>query len=197
MPDNTECDDTDACTHSDACHGGVCLGLVSVCNDNDPCTSDQCDSLLGCIFEDLNIPDCASLPPGTLPTPAPTPLTEQDTELVGVIPQVEAPPPPDNQAGSIVLGGYEEAVDEQAAADNVEDKQESENDVLASSSLSLGASAVGLSAVACAGCLAMFFGAIAANKSSESEDDRLENMLLANDTHIDMNAVVENDAFIG
>lgn len=144
----------------------------------------------------MDIPDCASLPPGTLPSPAPTPLTEQDTELVGVIPPVDAPPPPDNQVGSIIIGAYEEAEEEIGNQEEARVEGESENEVLASGSLSLGASAVGLSAVACAGCLAMFFGAIAANRSSMTEEDRLDGMLEAADAHIDMNAVVENDAFL-
>ena len=44
------CDDGDACTTADACAGvGVCSGTALVCDDQDPCTDDSCDSASGCV----------------------------------------------------------------------------------------------------------------------------------------------------
>ncbi|MBI5610932.1 MAG: hypothetical protein HY902_18820, partial [Deltaproteobacteria bacterium] len=43
------CDDKDACTTSDLCSNGKCAGTkLVVCTDDDPCTDNQCDSVLGC-----------------------------------------------------------------------------------------------------------------------------------------------------
>lgn len=36
------CDDNDRCTVNDRCQSGVCRGDALVCNDNLPCTADQC-----------------------------------------------------------------------------------------------------------------------------------------------------------
>ncbi len=46
----TACDDGDACTTNDACDGtGTCVGGDPPnCNDNNACTTDTCDSQLGC-----------------------------------------------------------------------------------------------------------------------------------------------------
>ncbi len=48
------CTDGNACTVNDLCDGkGACLGTsmdaATVCNDNNPCTADTCDGLLGCV----------------------------------------------------------------------------------------------------------------------------------------------------
>ena len=47
-PDGTTCSDNNACTQTDACQSGTCVGTnpVSV-DDGDPCTTDSCDPLLG------------------------------------------------------------------------------------------------------------------------------------------------------
>jgi cysteine-rich repeat protein len=47
------CDDGNLCTSGDQCvPGAICRGAVpTVCNDNDECTNDTCDSQLGCLFE--------------------------------------------------------------------------------------------------------------------------------------------------
>jgi hypothetical protein len=43
LPDNTVCDDGNACTSSDGCKQGVCLaGTPMDCDDGDPCTIDAC-----------------------------------------------------------------------------------------------------------------------------------------------------------
>ena len=38
----SSCDDSQACTHSDTCVKGVCLGTSYICDDKLSCTSDQC-----------------------------------------------------------------------------------------------------------------------------------------------------------
>jgi|GEM_PF-2163164 len=44
------CDDKDICTGSGVCGQGVCQkGTRLTCNDNNPCTSDQCDPVQGCV----------------------------------------------------------------------------------------------------------------------------------------------------
>ena len=46
------CDDGDACTTADTCSGGTCNGgppLVCNANAADPCVSDGCDSVAGCV----------------------------------------------------------------------------------------------------------------------------------------------------
>lgn len=48
VADGTACDDADACTKPDACTAGVCAGTKLTCNDNNPCTVDQCDAAKGC-----------------------------------------------------------------------------------------------------------------------------------------------------
>ena len=47
-----ECDDHNLCTEGDRCDkGGVCVGEQNlICNDDNPCTSDACDPIAGCVF---------------------------------------------------------------------------------------------------------------------------------------------------
>ena len=45
-----KCDDEDACTASDSCLSGVCLGADKECTDGNPCTLDSCDEDVGCVF---------------------------------------------------------------------------------------------------------------------------------------------------
>jgi hypothetical protein len=52
--DGESCDDSDACTQNDACDGGVCTGLAVDCDDKNLCTSDSCDSVVGCVNADNN-----------------------------------------------------------------------------------------------------------------------------------------------
>ena len=45
------CSDGNACTTVDTCDKGVCTGQNPlVCNDDNPCTDDSCNSLTGCVF---------------------------------------------------------------------------------------------------------------------------------------------------
>jgi hypothetical protein len=49
--DGTSCSDEDACTAMDRCSSGRCVpGPSLVCNDGNPCTSDSCNPLTGCLF---------------------------------------------------------------------------------------------------------------------------------------------------
>jgi len=51
------CDDGDACTMGDLCEQGTCGGGVAAnCADDNPCTDDSCDSEIGCIHQDNNLP---------------------------------------------------------------------------------------------------------------------------------------------
>ena len=48
------CDDGDSCTSGDVCSQGVCAGTSPLdCDDDNPCTDDQCDAGSGC----LNLPN--------------------------------------------------------------------------------------------------------------------------------------------
>ena len=62
LPDATACDDSDACTVEDACLSGECLGNTRNCDDDNGCTTDRCDSLQGCLHEDL--PDATTCDDG-------------------------------------------------------------------------------------------------------------------------------------
>ncbi len=44
------CDDGIACTVSDTCVSGACVGTAKKCVDGNPCTTDQCDNVKGCVF---------------------------------------------------------------------------------------------------------------------------------------------------
>ena len=44
------CDDGNPCTAGDFCQVGECKGQPATCNDNDACTHDSCDEVLGCQF---------------------------------------------------------------------------------------------------------------------------------------------------
>jgi len=41
---NAACDDADACTVSDVCKFGKCVGVTKSCGDNNPCTDDKCSA---------------------------------------------------------------------------------------------------------------------------------------------------------
>ncbi len=50
VPDGTACGDDNACNGAETCHAGTCLtGTAPVCNDNNSCTDDSCDSATGCV----------------------------------------------------------------------------------------------------------------------------------------------------
>ena len=57
-PNSMECDDGNACTLSDQCQDGLCkYGALLDCTDDNLCTDDYCDPLLGCSHK-LNIAPC-------------------------------------------------------------------------------------------------------------------------------------------
>jgi len=59
--DGLRCSDGSACTVVDTCTGGVCVGTALNCDDGDPCTTDNCDAGLGCVYvEEANPPNCVS-----------------------------------------------------------------------------------------------------------------------------------------
>jgi hypothetical protein len=47
--DGTSCNDGNACTVTDQCRSGVCLGTALNCNDGNLCTTDSCNSATGCV----------------------------------------------------------------------------------------------------------------------------------------------------
>jgi len=52
------CNDSDVCTLSDACSGGICVGGVTAdCDDQDACTADGCDATFGCVSKPLSCDD--------------------------------------------------------------------------------------------------------------------------------------------
>ena len=56
---NGACDDANACTANDICAAGVCTAGSGVfCDDDNPCTSDWCDPLDGCVHK-LNEAPCS------------------------------------------------------------------------------------------------------------------------------------------
>jgi hypothetical protein len=51
VPPATSCSDGSGCTTGDVCQGDQCTGVPVVCDDNNPCTDDMCDSAMGaCVF---------------------------------------------------------------------------------------------------------------------------------------------------
>ena len=57
QPDGTPCDDGNCCTIGDACSGGSCVGMLLVCDDANPCTTDFCDPAM-CVCVHVPIPGC-------------------------------------------------------------------------------------------------------------------------------------------
>ena len=58
--DQLGCDDGNACTALDVCDKGKCTGLNGVkCNDDNPCTKDECDVTKGCAFSNNNGAACS------------------------------------------------------------------------------------------------------------------------------------------
>jgi hypothetical protein len=50
------CDDSNACTTSDKCLTGVCVGGAAPnCDDSNPCTSDACDKIQGCLHSNNSL----------------------------------------------------------------------------------------------------------------------------------------------
>ena len=49
------CNDGNACTQTDTCQSGTCVGSGAlVCNDNNPCTADSCNPASGCTYTNTN-----------------------------------------------------------------------------------------------------------------------------------------------
>ena len=49
--DNTPCEDGNFCTENDGCFQGSCMsGSLKNCNDNNPCTQEQCSPTQGCVY---------------------------------------------------------------------------------------------------------------------------------------------------
>ena len=57
LDNGAACSDGNSCTIGDACNGGLCLpGTATECLDNNPCTTDSCSAIAGCIFEANSLP---------------------------------------------------------------------------------------------------------------------------------------------
>ena len=54
--DGASCDDNNVCTIGDKCGPGACAGFVITCNDFNPCTTDSCDAVTGCVFISNSFP---------------------------------------------------------------------------------------------------------------------------------------------
>ena len=54
IPNQGACTDGDLCTYADVCSAGKCAGLPLNCDDQNPCTLDFCNSLMGCVHEPLS-----------------------------------------------------------------------------------------------------------------------------------------------
>jgi hypothetical protein len=60
------CDDSDACTLSDTCDGGSCIGGPALdCDDENLCTNDDCDAENGCVYQ-FNTTPCNDDDPCTV-----------------------------------------------------------------------------------------------------------------------------------
>jgi hypothetical protein len=71
LPDQTSCDDGNACNGHESCKTGQCIaGIAPVLEDYDPCTTDSCSPDTG--ITHVPIPGCSAQPPGE-PTPPPPP----------------------------------------------------------------------------------------------------------------------------
>jgi hypothetical protein len=58
VPNGDPCNDGDACTTPDLCIGGGCSGAAVLCNDNNPCTDDACDTGTGLCTYTPNTAPC-------------------------------------------------------------------------------------------------------------------------------------------
>jgi hypothetical protein len=51
LPDGTSCSDQNLCNGTETCQAGTCVpGTPLVCDDGNPCTTDSCDPVAGCVF---------------------------------------------------------------------------------------------------------------------------------------------------
>ncbi|NUN15951.1 MAG: hypothetical protein HUU55_20180, partial [Myxococcales bacterium] len=57
-PNSSPCNDNNACTSSDFCQQGSCSGGTAVvCNDESACTTDMCNTSIGCVFTAISCDD--------------------------------------------------------------------------------------------------------------------------------------------
>ena len=123
------CDDGNVCTLKDTCEMGSCVsGANLICTDNNPCTDDTCDGLVGCLFpanDDLcdDINPCTTgdhcsggmcTSTGTLSCDDDNPCTDDSCDpLLGCLHELNALPCNDGDActttdlctGGICVGG--------------------------------------------------------------------------------------------
>jgi hypothetical protein len=59
LANGTTCSDGTACTTGDACSSGTCVGTALNCDDSNPCTTDSCHPVTGCV-QTNNTATCAS-----------------------------------------------------------------------------------------------------------------------------------------
>lgn len=68
-PEGLPCSDGDACTVNDGCKAGKCAsGTTATCDDGEPCTTDTCDKLKGCVHAALADKTPCQLPEGLTAT---------------------------------------------------------------------------------------------------------------------------------
>ncbi|MBI5610280.1 MAG: hypothetical protein HY902_15490 [Deltaproteobacteria bacterium] len=98
-PVSGPCSDGKACTTSDTCGAGTCVGLAKVCSDGIACTADSCQEPFGCVFLPGSASSCDDGNPCTgdtcdlqkgcvgSPTAGPcddgNPCTQKDTCITG------------------------------------------------------------------------------------------------------------------
>ena len=54
VQDGVPCDDGTVCTQGDHCQTGECFGKIVSCDDNNPCTGNNCDKVTGCATTNLD-----------------------------------------------------------------------------------------------------------------------------------------------
>ena len=60
VANGSACSDGSACTTADACQSGTCIGGAAPnCDDNNVCTTDSCDTSLGCLHVNANGTTCS------------------------------------------------------------------------------------------------------------------------------------------
>lgn len=85
--DGDSCDDGNDCTLIDRCSAGKCLGSgARDCNDNNPCTIDACQNMVGCVYtptvcDDGNVCTADSCDPAKGCVFAPAPGSCNDNDL--------------------------------------------------------------------------------------------------------------------
>ncbi len=57
-PATWKCNDYDPCTGPDQCQDGKCMGPLLTCDDANPCTTDSCQKMGGCVHSPLDALPC-------------------------------------------------------------------------------------------------------------------------------------------